>query len=325
MATIRYPYNKRPRPEFCEVPLDVTDRSAGTILVKLADIPREKYAFLEQTLNRAKQAFFLVTAQWQAAKRAAGGRIEGSAESEIFRAIAVVQRTEKMKPAVKRLLRSTLEDLARKVGESAASEEQLFLAELRSLCISNGLLGQRVLSFAEALTDAQSANAAQLAEEAFSLPMAEAVRSMRVARGDLIRHGITDHKDLFGEITLDDGQPLLDEETGAPKVEPIPFVAASWSWGGKKKAGCSQETLSLYEDISDTGGCLYSLSEAILLWGKGIVPTPEKIWSDWEESRNVVVEATEEATGEEDGEASAPVNRDGDAPQGEVVPFGQGE
>lgn len=317
MATIRYPYNRRPRPDFCEVPIDVEDRSAGTILVKLVDIPREKFVWLERLLDTSKRAFLRITQEKIVAIRAATGQMEGSSESEIFRALAVVQRTENIKPAVKRLLKRTLEDLARKVGEAQASPEGRWLAELRAVCVGGGLPGLRVLAFAEACDESAQQLAEQLIEEAFVTPFAESVRAMRAARGELIRHGVIDHKDLFGALTLDDGAPMLDEQ-GQPMVEPIPFESSAWSWGGKKKPGCSVDTLTLYNDISERGGCLMSLSESVLFWNRGIVPTPELIWSEWEKTNSP-------PQPKETKEEPAPlISRDGDAPSGEVVPFGEG-
>lgn len=318
MATIRYPYNKRPRPEWCEVPLDVTDRSAGTILVQLADLPREKFAYLQKTLDSAKRSFVRITAEQRAATRAGANQLEGSSESEIFRAIATVQKIEKMKPAVKRLLRHTLEDLARRTGEAQQTPEQAYLAELRQS--AGHPLGSRVLAFAESLTQADAHLTTQAIEEAFAPRLSEAIRSMRAARLDLLRHGITNHKDLFGEITLDDGAPLLDDD-GKPQVAPVPFEPGAWSWAGKKRAGCGEETLALYDAISETGGCLYALSEAVLLWNKGIVPTPALIWESWEKKSEAPAE-----TDKEEEEAPAPVvSRDGDAPPENVVPFDAGE
>jgi len=314
-STIRYPYHKRPRPEFAEVPLDVEDREAGTILVRLADLPREKFAYLEKTLSSAKRNFYRVTAEQRAATLAATGRLEGSSESEIFRALAVVQDLKEIKPAVKRLLKHTLEDLAKKTGEAKGTTEETFVAQLRATSIGHPF-AQRVLAFAEALLEGQAVNAQQQIEEAFSSPMAEAVRALRTARRELIRHAVTDHKDLFGEVTLDDGGALLGED-GKPTVEPIPFVGSAWSWGGKKRAGCSEETLDLYDGISDRGGCLYSLSEAVLLWNNGTVPTPDLIWDSWSKKAEVV---KEEAAPEKE----APASRDGDAPQDNVVPFDAG-
>ena len=328
---VRYPFVRKTDPAWVEVPFDAFDREAGTIEVCLQGLPKEKRSQLEIALQSARATHYRIAAQRSAAEAAAGDRIEPSNETDLHRVLSAIQRLkvgDEVKPHVKRELRRQVEDLLRKTRQDKATPEALWVGRLRELCLEGGSLGARVLGVAEALFEGQGALAELLAGEAFRDSQALAMHQLLKARADIIRYGVTGHRGIIGEITLDDGSPLIED--GAPKEVELPWVAEAWVFGGVRRVGTAKETLDLYRELSPSGGLLVSLSEAVIWWQKGVTPTPQLIWAVFAGEATAEVDNTEGAAPlsggfrQIDPPEEATTSRDGDSPS-ETRPFGDGE
>lgn len=322
---VRYPFTKKARPEWVEIPFDALDRAGGDFEVKLQGIPKEKLSQLEYALNAAKASYWHVQAKKEAAKLAAGDQVAPSDETDLHKALQVLQllKDDQVKPTLKLMLRNMLEALLRKTQEEAGSEETLFLDQLRELVGLSAGLPSQVLAFAEALYEGKRQVAEQLAEGSLADEQAEALRAIRDARAELVRVGLADHRGIIGELTLEDGSPLLED--GVPKEAEIPFVASTWRWAKEKRRGVSDETLVFYREAQEGEGLLLSLSEAVLLWQKGQTPTLALIWDAFIEPETPKEEASKEAPATEapahDEAPASPSSIDGDEESEAPIPF----
>ena len=308
-----------------EVPFDALDRSAGTIEVKLAGIPKEKLQQLVFSLEKARLVYWQVGAKTEAAALAASDQVAPSDETDLHKALQVIQamKDDEIKPAIKRTLRFMVEDLLRKNGDEKASDDTMLLGYIRELCLSNGAFGAKVLAFSEALLEARGTTAQQLVTSSFLEDTAEAMRVLHEARLQLVKFGVVGHRGIIGELTLDDGSPLLED--GQPKEAEIPFEASTWRWGKEKRPCVGEETLTFYRDCTDDEGLVLSLSEAVLLWQKGMVPSCAQIWDAFLKPEAPQVVEAESTAGIPQLEEEPP-SRDGDGDETEApVPFVNGE
>lgn len=322
-AKVRYPFVKKPLPDWAEVPFNALDRSAGDFEVRLCGIPKEKLSQLEYALNYAKRSYWQIQAQREVAKLSASDVVAPSDETDLHKALQVIQllKDDQVKPGLKLMLRNMIEALLRKTEEEAGTEETLFLDQLRELIGLRAGLPSKVLAFAEALAEGKRQVAEQLAEGSLADEYAEALRAIREARAELVRFGVVGHRGIIGELTNEDGSPLYED--GIPKEAEIPFVASSWRWAKEKRACVSQETLDFYRDAQESEGLMLSLSEAVLLYQKGQTPTTALIWDEMAPlPATPEAPVTVEVNGEETPES--PSSIDGDADESEAsapIPF----
>lgn len=307
MTVIRYPFQRRTQPLWVEVPFDAFTRGEETLKVKLADLPLEKKRTLEFLYDTALNAYNRCETLRQLAQLAAQGGASWPSSEEVSAARAEVAKIEI--PSIQRLLRGALDsfELRQKKESGAALGEAdqalSFVAQLRDLAPQGGELGAAVLRFAEALVESDVNNAKQGINEEFEPRLAEALGGLVRARRAIVRAGVAGHKEIEGEIVDEQGEPILDE-AGAPRVEPIPFIAQPWIWNGAKRPGCSAETLDFYTAACG-GGLLVSLSEAVMLYQGGGILTPAKIWDLFLPQPQAAAEAPQSP-------AEAPFDNEGD-------------
>ncbi len=281
MKKLRFPFNSKPRPEWVEVPFDIQDPDAGAFDVSIADLPVEKFKSLQFQLSTATTAYTIVQSEISVAEALAKGEGLAPLDEELSTALAVIQGSEEIKPQIKRLLSGYIQHLSQQRQASEAGEvpPQTFLDQLRKVAPSGGDTGYTVLAFAESYIGANTANTIQKVNESFEPALAESLSAMGRAREKIVALGIVNHRGLIGQLVDDAGLPLLDGDTNEQIEKEIPFVGASWVFNDKKRKGTGQETLDFYRSILPNNGLIVSLSEAVLLYQGGKVPTLDDIYS----------------------------------------------
>ena len=281
MKTIRYPFVKKTRPTWVEVPFDATDEKAGTVEVSISDLPTEKHRSLVYQLNTATTTYLSVKASFEASLEAVSG-VKPPNSEDLSEALVLV-RSSDLGPRLKKLLTEYIQSLF-----LAKKDTDIFLSGLRSLASLGGEVGFATLAFAEALTESSEALARQKVAEEFEGRLSEGLAVLSRAREKIVSFGVTNHRGFLGQLTTDDGEPILDDD-GKQQEQEIPFSKGRWSWNGKERPGVAPEGVDFYRAISPNGGLLVSLSEAVLIYQSGETPTPSFIWKQFskEETQNL--------------------------------------
>lgn len=279
---IRFPFQRKTTPSTVELPFNPEVRSEATFKASLVDLPVEKVRTLEFLLRTSTAAYQRVELERQRSQRAAQGGISWPTPEDVGEARAILRSKElkQVTPSVKRLLKGALDswELKARPPEAPRAHPGVeFLAGLRELAAGAGELGAAVLCFAEALLGSDQALASQLVNEAFEVRLSEALGGMARARRSIVKVGVVSHSEIEGELVDELTGEALPDEQGNPRVEVIPFRGESWVFNGKKRPGCSEATLDFYHAAGGAGP-LVSLSEAVLMYQRGELPTPEKIW-----------------------------------------------
>jgi hypothetical protein len=283
----RYPFRRKLEREWADVPLDAADRSSPTLRAELRDLPSERLSTLRFKLRSANSAYGEVRRQYQKALAAARRDPWGDAPEEIRKqvaaAVAELATNKAFAGEVGEALRGALATYLERFALPAAEPSPAAaVAELRTNPAFAGAFGRDLLRFAEALEVADRAVAAAAVNERFAEPVEQATAGVVRVRREIVACGVVGHSEFEAELYDEKtGVAILDPETGAPQVLPIPFVGAKWSHNGRKLEGCSEETLAVYSEACSGEGLILSLSEAVLLFNRGVAVTPAAVWDSY--------------------------------------------